>query len=257
MNKLREWFRRMAGGEVRRMGFGSAAPKPKPPTVGLLAVLPSLSEDVASEALKAGADGLVVPAGLAADAERLRAVMQSTANCLWGLQLGEGKATESTDGFDFLLLSASSYLSTLDTEDMGRLIAVDPSWDDMQLRAVDQIPVEGVVFSLLPTGEDRPRLEHLLALRRISMLMRKALIVELRRSLPSKELAALRDGGLSAILVPGDTQKWVEIVKEFRKTIDTLPIKAKAPREREVDVVLPTTPHGKPSETEQEEEEEP
>ncbi len=254
MNKLREWFRHMAGGEVRRMGFGSAAPKPKPPTVGLLAVLPSLSEDVASAALEAGADGLVVPAGLAADSERLRAVMQSSTNCLWGLQPAESQATESAEGFDFALLSVLSNLSSLNTEDSGRLLVVDPAWDDMQLRAVDQIPVDGVVFPLLPAGEERPRLEHLLALRRISMLMRKALVVELRRSVPAKELAALRDGGLSAILVPGDTQKWAEIIKEFRATIDALPAKAKAPRERGVDVVLPATPRGKPPETEEEEE---
>lgn len=252
MNKLREWFKRMAGGEVRRMGFGPIVAKPKGPTVGLLAALPSLDKDVAAEAIEAGAEGLVVPAGLAADTERLRAMMQDSAECLWGLQLGEGQAPESGDGFDFLLLSASSYLSALEPGDKGKLLVVDPAWDDMQLRAVDQTPLDGVVFPLLPAGEERPRLEHLLSLRRVSMLMRKPLVIELRRTLPETEFSALRDGGLSAVLVPSDTQKWAETIKELRQAINALPAKVKTPRE--LDVILPAVPAGRPAETEEEEE---
>ncbi|MDO8692147.1 MAG: hypothetical protein Q7R39_19420 [Dehalococcoidia bacterium] len=252
MNKLREWFERMAGVEVRRMGFGASTPGLKGPSVGLLATLPSLGKEVAAAALEAGAEGLVAPAGLAADAERLRAVMQDFPGCLWGLQLGDGQAPESEQGFDFLLLSPSTGLSSLAAEDRGRLLVVDPAWDDTQLRAVDQVPLEGVVFTLLPAGEEKPRLEHLLALRRLSMLMRKPLVVELRRPMSTKELEVLRDGGLSAILVPGDTQKWVEAIKEFRQTIDALPPQVKTPRK--MAVMLPALPGGRARETEEEEE---
>ncbi|MDP2660574.1 MAG: hypothetical protein Q8R28_07585 [Dehalococcoidia bacterium] len=253
MNKLREWFRRMAGVEARHIGFGASAPSLKGPSVGLLATLPSIGREVVAVALEAGAEGLVAPAGLASDADRLRAVMRDFPDCLWGLELGDGQAPESDQGFDFLLLSPSSGLSSLEAGDRGRLLVVDPAWDDTRLRAVDQVPLEGVVFTLLPAGEEKPRLEHLLALRRISMLMRKPLVVELRRPMSTKELEVLRDGGLSAIIVPGDTQKWVEAIKEFRQTIDALPAKAKTPRE--IAVMLPSLPGGRARETEEEEEE--
>lgn len=217
----------------------------------MLATLPSLGKEVAAAAIEAGAEGLVAPAGLAADGERLRAVMRDFPDCLWGLQLGDGQAPESEDGFDFLLLSPSSGLSSLKAEGRGRLLVVDQAWDDTQLRAVDQVPLEGVVFTLLPAGEEKPRLEHLLALRRVSMLMRKPLVVELRRPISTRELEVLRDGGLAAVLVPGDTQKWVEAIKEFRQAIDALPAKVKT--QREIAVMLPA-PGGGARETEEEEE---
>lgn len=255
MNKLREWFKRMASVDTRRIGFGAIAPKPKPPTVGLLATLPSLDWAMAREALEAGAEGLVIPSSLAAATDDVNAIIKECPRCLWGIELGDS-SPESLDGLDFMVLSLSSSISVLEPQEKGRLLLIDPAWDDMRLRAADGIAVDGVIFSLFPDSQEEPRLEHLLSLKRLSMLTRKPLIMLLQRPLPVKELAVLRNGGLSAVLVPGDAQNWMEMIKETRQAIIDLPSRTKPASE--VDAVLPPplAPAVASPEREDEEEEE-
>ena len=254
MNKLREWLKKIAGAEAPRMGFGAPASKAKGPSMGLLVALSSIDKKMAGLAVEAGAEALVVRAGLASDAEALRALIQDFRQCLWGVQLDGGQAPEGNLGFDFTILSTSSTLSALKGEEQGRLLAVDPSWDDVQLRVLEQLPVDGAVFSLRLKEETRPAVEHLITVRRLSLLLRKPLFLELGRSLPAEDLEQLRDGGLSGLLVPAGAAGWPDVIKELRQNIEALPPRGK-PR-RELDAILPSIPGGRPPKPDEEEEDE-
>ena len=253
MNKLRDWLKRATGGEAPRMGFGAMAPKAKGPTLGLMACLPSLDEHVASGALEAGAEALLVPAGPAKDLEALRAAIQGSERCIWGLELNSRPTPDPDPKFDFYLILPSSGLSILKGEEPGRLLAIDPTWDDVKLRVLDQVGVDGLVFSLPTEGGAPLTVEHLLAVRRLSLVQRKPLILQLDRSLPAEDLETLRDGGLSAILVAANTLPWLDTIKDLKEAIAALPPRGR-PR-REVDVILPAL-QGRVAPTTEEEEEE-
>lgn len=236
------------------MGFGAGAPKAKGPSMGLLAALPSLDKKTAGRALEAGAEALLVPRRLASDTEAIRALIQEFSQCLWGVQLNSGQAPEGDLGFDFTLLSTSSTLSALKGDEQGRLLAVDPSWEDVQLRVLEQLPVDGAVFSLPLTEGSRPAVEHLITVRRLSLLLRKPLLLELGRSLPVEDLEQLRDGGLGGLLVPAGAALWPDVIKELRQAIEALPPRGRP--HRETDVVLPAMPGGRLPRPDDEEEEE-
>lgn len=252
LNKLAEWLKRIGRGEGPRMGFGATVARAKGPKMGLLATLPSLEKDLVGRALEAGAQALILPSGLAADGEVLSSVIQSFSQCLWGLQLDDSQFPKPAPEFDFFVLSLSSALSSLKAEEPGRLLAIDQSCGDVQLRALDQLPLDGVVFPLAMPGENL-RVEHLLTVRRLSLLLRKPLIAELGRSLGEEDLRLLRDAGLVGLLVRGDTIQWAETIKELSQAIEGLPVKGR--ERREVDVVLPFMPGGRAPQTGEEEEE--
>lgn len=235
------------------MGFGAAAPTMKGPSLGLLATLPGLSRELVAGALEAGAEALIVPAGLAADPQGLRSLTSAFPQCLWGLQLEGGQAPAPDLGFHFSLLSPSSALSVLRGEEEGHLLAIDPTWDDAQLRSLDPLGLDGVVFPLAPSAEEYVQIRHLLAVRRLALLLRKALVMELARPLSGEDLALLRDGGLSGLLVAGPAAQWVETIKELRQALESLPPRSQA--RRQVDVVLPFVLGGRTPQTEEEEEE--
>lgn len=240
LNKLREWLKRVAGFEAPRMGFGAAAPKAKGPTMGLLATVPSLDKKAIAAALEAGAEALVVPAAISGDTEALRSAIQESPPCLWGLQIQGGQAPDPEQGFDFFLLTPSSALSALKGEEQGRLLEVDPSWDDVQLRVLEQLPVDGLVFSLPIRGEEGLAVQHLLAVRRLSSLLRKPLVLELGRALSAQDLELLRDGGLTGLLVSTSQARWSSTLKELKQAIEALPPRGRP--KREMDAVLPMVP---------------
>lgn len=236
------------------MGFGAAALKGRGPGIGLLATVPSLDKNTVERGVESGAEVLVVPVGLAGNADEVRALIQEFRQCLWGLLLEGGQVPDGEAGFDFTILSASSTLSALKGEDKGRLLAVDPSWDDIQLRVLEQLPVDGAVFGLPLKGEARPSVEHLITVRRLSLLLRKPLILELGRPLLGEDLGQLRDGGLVGLLVSAGTARWADVIKDLRQAIDSLPPRDRP--QREVDVVLPAIRGGRLTRPDEEEEDE-
>lgn len=236
------------------MGFGAATAAAGKPKLGLLAVLPGIDKKLATQAITAGVDALIVPASLAGNTESVGTLLGDLAGALWGLELADGVVPEGDLGFDFVLVSGSSALVALKGEDKGRLLRIDPGWGDVQLRVLDQLSIDGAVFPLAVGWGEALRIEHFLAVRRLSLLMRKPLLVELNVPLASDELALLRDAGLAGILVTGEAAKRVETLEELKNAIEVLPPKGK-PR-REVEVTLPSMTAGS-LEAEEEEEEEP
>ena len=96
-------------------------------------------------------------------------------------------------------------------------------------------------------------MHHLLALRRLSSLLRKPLVLELGRPLSAQDLELLRDGGLTGLLVSTSQARWPSTLKELKQAIEALPPRGRP--KHEMDAVLPMVPGRQALRAEEEEEE--
>src|SRR5262245_7778313 len=126
MSKLLDKLRDAARGEQPRLGFGPSNKKRKAPGIGLLAAVRT-DAAIASEA-GAVADAVLFENSIAPDAPK-------PDHGIWGIDATDGK-TVSTDGADFIVISADSEISALKAEEVSKLIRLDIAAPDSVLQAV-------------------------------------------------------------------------------------------------------------------------
>jgi hypothetical protein len=252
LSRLLEKLKRISKGEPQGMGFAGMASKARGPGMVLLASLPSTEDHVVERAVAAGVDAMVLTASLAGDTSVLKGLVHRYEGQSWGLWLGGGELPPPDLGLDFLLFSDQEGIPALEQGERARLMVIDPAWGDSYLRAVERLPIDGVVFSVAPPRTTRLAVEHLLSLQRLALLVRKPLLAMMPCPLQPNEVQALREAGLAGLLVPQDLPGWAEALQDLRQTIDGLPPLGRAHR---VDVMLPYVT-GSPQAASQEEEEE-
>ena len=145
MGKLIDKLERLQKSAAPRLGFGPAVAA-KQPSMALIAVLSSLNAQHAAAAVQAGADALVVRSGgNGADGSLPKALgVAETIPC--GVVLADG--AQGAPSCDFAVARMSDPLGTLlEADKVDKLVRLDGDIADPLLRALESLPIEGVVLS--------------------------------------------------------------------------------------------------------------
>jgi hypothetical protein len=226
------------------MGFAAASARTKTPEILISAALSSPDPDAAAAAVKAGADFLLVTsADVTADADKLKALgVAASVPC--GLRLSRPSPAAVAEarelGFDYLCVGdqdtpAAAFLD----DEIGFVLAVAEDSDDSALQIL-----QSTSFDALHAGElvGSPTLRRQLALRRMSVLARKPLFLDVRDTLDSQDLECLRDAGVAA-LVTEVKGRSASRITGLRQAIGAMKPRRKARNERESTALLPSVSH--------------
>lgn len=264
MSKLVDKLHAVGKAAPQPMGFGfkaTAAQKAK--AMVLTVSLPRNDAALAKAAIENGADALTTHINVeehtsgnrfgSLDQERsaLEAILKAAGDTPVGIAAGfehsPAKTIEAIKsmGFDFLAVYAEGTpAGVLTVEKIGRSLIVDGSYSDALLRTLNDMPFDMIEADMLsPEGDGQPLTVYdVLQYRKLSLLVRKPIIVPTQRVIDPADLSVLQEAGIEGVsigfTVTGDTAKSLgDAVARFRKAIDGLkPVRQKAEHEA---VVLP------------------
>ena len=252
MGKLADRLREIARGGTQPMGFAAGAVRSHAPRMLTATLLDVADAPAVAEVVQAGADAVLVPGGAATGDEVLRAVATAGQRAMWGgvLTVGGREEVERLQRArgDFVVLGSDSLgANALLAENIDKLLEVDPTWEDISLRGVEQLPVVAVLFRVV--SAERLTIHHLLQCQRVVALTRKPVLAVLPPTVGIESLSLLRDAGIYGVVVAPPT------VRDFRAAIRELPA-LKRGQER-MEAMLPAgqpgAPYAEPDEEEGEE----
>ena len=259
MSKLVEKLESLAEGKAQPMGFAAAVARAKTAPMLLIASLTGPALDTTGPDM-AGADAVLVTIGDVSELEgSLAEKVKGLGDMPWGVSLrsvsGEGVKQLADLGCDFVIFDAAqSPPLLLQEEDMGKVIALDPSLSDSLLRAMERLPVDAVFVA---EGSEGPALSvyHLLVYQRLASLVRHPLLTPAPAELGKGDMEGLLEAGVRGVVVELAKKRSVGKLAELRRAIDSLPTARK--RRGKVDVLLPRLAESRElPEAEEEEEEE-
>lgn len=220
MGKLVDKLERLQRASAPRLGFGPALPA-RQLGVALIAVLPAVDAKAAAAAVKAGADALLVQSiGKTPQGSLAQALgVQETVPCGATLN-GAGRDIPSCDFVVAGMVDPAGPLSEADSLD--RLLRLDGETPDPLLRALEALPIDGVV---VPETAGPLTFAELARIYRVTRGTSKFVMAAVGATTDRATLRALRDSGIAGVMVEADAQA----LAALRKTLDELPAKKKAP----------------------------
>lgn len=237
MSKFSDRVKELTQGAPRPMGFATGPPRPAPLPLILFARADAGDMHAITEAAHEGAEGVLVEeVGPATTDAALEAVHEAVGRVMWGgsVEMGGRPEVERLEraGCDLALLRNAGLQADALAPDVDKLLEVEEEWPDALLRAVDSLPIAGVVYRV--NSVEHLTIRQLIELQRVVLLVRKPLIASLTPSIPAESVGVLRDAGVAGIMVVPSK------VKEFRAALRALP-PAKKPKER-MDPLIPAAP---------------
>ena len=216
------------------MGFGAVAERRAPPT--LLCVLRLDRDQVkkAGDAAAQGADAVIVT-GL--DAGKLGDVLKKLGDVPVGLRLEDAqRATVEAAreaGADFVVLDEKSSAETILEEKAGLVLLVGGEESDAELRALGGLSLDAL--EVAPFAEPLT-IRRLVQLRRLSSLSQTPLLVEGNPGIGPSRLEALREAGVTGIILDGRS---ADKLAALREAVLSLPPRGRR-REARTDALLPS-----------------
>ncbi|MEX2238837.1 MAG: hypothetical protein WEB00_15035 [Dehalococcoidia bacterium] len=220
MNKLRDKIRDASSSRASGLGFGATRSK-KTATLLLL-----VHGERSSLAAITDADAYLVPSA----ADRPTGDKEAVS----GLILGKNGASPA-DGFDFLVIDETTPAAALLNEDVGYLMRATPDIPDSFLRALQSLPLDGLIVTASGDITVREQVE----MARLAGFTGKPLFVEVAPDVASKQLEVLREAGAVGLIA--DAARGAEAIAGLRRTISALPPRRKRVREERdaVSVAMP------------------
>ena len=194
-------------------------------------------------------------------AKTIQKIVELLPEIPWGVYLEENEDKQAAAieaGCDFVVFSAASRISTVlpygKDEKTGKILQVESAMDDGLLRAVNDLPVDALLFT--DSSEESGALvwHQLMILQHLANIISKPLIVNVPADITEVELKALWEAGIDGVMVEIDITK-AGALKGLRQIISKLPPRS-ARKRGKVDVLLPRTGGETPTITPDEEEEE-
>jgi hypothetical protein len=197
--------------------------------------------------------GLVT--GHALDVSNISELISASNGVPVGVFLGAQEADRMREvvdaGCDFVVLDRQVPAGTLEQDDVGKLLAVDSSFDYTLVRGINSLDVEAVLVDAVV--QSSLTVEGVLLFRRFSSLLSKPVVARLAAPVSAGDVVALWKAGVDALVVPPGQDE--SVYAGLREAVDELPRGAREKRRR-WDVVLPRQTGGGVDQAEEEEEEE-
>ncbi|HEV8574430.1 MAG TPA: hypothetical protein VGR43_06945 [Dehalococcoidia bacterium] len=235
MSKLADAIKRAGRTIPAPLGFAAKAAPAAAPTLLCLVRLASNEANKAEEAVKKGADAVIIDGG---DAGRVKEFAKKAAGALLGArpQDGERESVSSLQqaGADFVVLDAESGMAEALLEDnVGFVLVSREQGEDTRLRLLGDLNLDALIS---PAPDENLTIERLLELRRVSMLSRTPLLVEVAADADASRLQALRESGVAGVIIDGSS---LGKLAKLRETIASMP-KRGHKREERGDATVPS-----------------
>jgi hypothetical protein len=258
MSRLIDGLKKSAQALPQPMGFRTSRQVEVTPKILIIASLEAGVTDATADSVD-GADAILLHSDKSnLTVKTIQKIVEPLPKIPWGIYLEENddKLTAAVEaGCDFVVFSAASRISTVpQNEKTGKILQVESAMDDGLLRAVNDLPVDALLFT--DSSEESGALvwHQLMILQHLANIISKPLIVNVPANITEVELKALWEAGIDGVMVEVDITKTGGL-KELRQVISKLPPRSARKRGR-VDVLLPRTSGETPTIAPDEEEEE-
>ena len=241
MSKFLERLEQISRGAPTPLGFGAPRAR-KTPGMAMVGLVSG-----------AHAEGIGLLAGLGPDAAlvsgvddppALKKLTQSLGSeTPWGARVSslseeEARAYEE-GGCDLLAFSLrGTSVAAVGSEEMARILCVDPDIEADQLRAVDALPVDVLLLSV-PGLSASWTLEDLAVVARVSRRVDKHILLEVSQPPGAKELEALRNTGVNGLVVDVGTVDSASLA-ELKAALLDMP-RQRFPRKERAAALLPSS----------------
>ncbi len=241
---------------VRPMGFKAAHTISKSRLL-LVARLGQSKIDALDE-LVAGADAGLLPVTGTYGATRLKEAVKSMSPIPFGawLEATGRREVKQLDraGADFMIFAAEKMpLSLPDTEEMGRILAIEPLDKEWLIPAINDLPLDAVFIE--SQSKSGLTWHQLMIIKRIAGLLTKPVLVPVNAVISQKELQLLWEAGVAGVVADVTPEKRGEL-KKLRQIIDSLTPPSKVRRGKARALVPAVLAELSPVTGEEEEEEE-
>jgi hypothetical protein len=214
------------------LGFGKA-PVQEKPRILLAAYITDADVKNLADCVS-GADVAVLALDSLNSMEVLLKLSKIASEILWGgwLKNTQPEKTETKKiTADFLIFSPQTSLFETPAK-LGRILEIDTAITDTQLRAIDDLPVEAVLFTIKP---EKMSWQYLITLQRLDNLLVKPLLAVVSSDVTVTELQTIWSVGVDGVVIEAKTGGKLKILKEeIEKAAFPLPRKSK-----KVDVMIP------------------
>ena len=199
MSKFLDVLERIRDGETAPLGFAAARAQ-KLPGIALVGLVSG--DHAAGVAAAATADAVIVAGSDGPDG--LKALAESTTSP-WGPRvsaLGEDDAQAYQEaGADLLVFEMEgTAASALASENIARVLCIETGIEEAELRAIGSLPVDAYLISMDQVS-GAWTLPDLASLGSISRRTDKYVLVQVAQAPGKKDLEALRDMGVAALVV--------------------------------------------------------
>ncbi len=211
MGRLIEKLEKMQRSTGTRLGFGPATTVTSR-SLAIVGVLASTDAKLAVTAVENGADALLVRSG----------GKKTAPNIPEGIPLGVERPSAEAD---FDVVEMSDPLTTRhEGADGDTLLLLDQHLPDEVFRTLEALPVDGYIVSGLAAPATY---ESMVGLYRVTRATTKPVLVRVETEVDASVLRALRDGGVSGVMVDVGNASQAKSLASLRKALDSLPAKKK------------------------------
>jgi hypothetical protein len=255
MSKLLDLLDRIRDGAPAPLGFGVSRPE-KLPGMALIGLVSKNHADGVAAVAQQGMDAAIVAGTDGPDGAHKAG--EGLPDKPWGARVTSLNQEEAQayqeGGADLLVFPLEgTSASALANEEMARILCLDTKMEDRELRAVSSLPVDAYLLHLSQAG-DSLTLSDLASVGSISRRSDKYILLEIEKPPDAKDLEALRDIGVHALLVDVDAVS-SDGLKDLKTALMDMPKPTFKRRDRAV-ALLPGSAFAPPPEPEPQEEEE-
>ena len=205
------------------LGFGTAKNAKKNPS--MLLIGQASADDLSRNAGLADAQIDAILLTVATSNEKaLDNVNDALKDKLWGVRVGsvskEQAASLKEKGCDFIVFDPeNTAASVLNDEDLGKIIAVNSKIDEDQGQAIHMLAVDCALFT--PSDSVTPlTVQRLIDIEVVRGMVGKMFILSAPADLDKSDLEALRNGGVSGLVV---NLAAADDIARTREALDSLP----------------------------------
>jgi len=237
MSKFIDRLEEIIEGAPARMGFGPARAE-KTPGLALIVQVSSSHQAGAATATGVSPDGIII-SGLSGPGQ-ISELKDSLSGAIWGvrtdsLSSADAKAyLEHGCGFLAFQLKGTS-IGAVSSEDSARVLVIDPAIAVDDLRDIDSLPVDAVLFPLAGASSSWT-LDDLAKVARIRGRLGKFLLAEITEPPEADDLKVLRTAGINGLVL--DVSVGKEALESLKKSLMAMP-KAGPERSGKSNAILP------------------
>lgn len=238
------------------MGFGrrSSESKKKRGILLVAALDKPYTEGLAD--IVGGADGVLLPV------DSIPGSGEQTVKAIDGIPCGESLTSGdvskleaiSKNGCDFVIFRADKMgLGLIQYEKMGKILEVDARIEDGILRTVSTLPVDAIFVRHEESEPSYFTFQDLMVFRHFTDFVSKPVMITVDAPLTEKEILALWEAGVDAMVVATGPGAAGETLKKLRQEIDKVTFPAQRRVSKREAVVPSITPEAPREEKEEEE----
>ena len=237
MSKFIDRLEEIIEGAPARVGFGPAR-SAKTPGLALIVQISSSHQAGAATATEISPDGIIISG--ADGPAQVGELKDSLSDAIWGvrtdsLSSADAKAyLEHGSGFLAFQLKGTS-IGAVSSEDSARLLVIDPGIAVDDLRDIDSLPVDAVIFPLAGASSSWT-LDDLAKVARIRGRLGKFLLAEITEPPEADDLKVLRTAGINGLVL--DVSVGKEALESLQKSLLAMP-KAGPNRPSKANAILP------------------